>query len=128
MYHKALAFNDTASATAILKASTCRKAKGLGRQVDNFDAGEWEKHRERVVIDGCLLKFRQHPNLKQQLLDTMERELVEASPFDRIWGIGFTAEEADTRRSGWGQNLLGKCLIEVRKRLREEDAKQEADT
>ena len=122
MYHKALTFNDRRTAHAVLNASTCREAKALGRQVENFDRVAWDKHKERIVFDGCLLKFRQHPNLKQQLLDTLDRELVEASPFDRIWGVGFTADEADQRRGEWGQNLLGKCLVEVRRRLqREED-------
>ena len=123
MYHKALTFNDRPNAQAVLNASTCREAKAFGRQVENFDRATWDKHKERIVIDGCLLKFRQHPKLKQQLLDTLDRELVEASPFDRIWGVGFTAEEADKRRGEWGQNLLGKCLVEVRRRLRRDDEK-----
>lgn len=126
MYHKALTFNDKDSADAILKAGNCRKAKALGRAVEDYVEAEWAEQRERVMFDGCLLKFRQHPNLKQQLLDTGEQELVEASPFDRIWGIGFKAEDAGKKRYEWGMNLLGKCLTEVRKRLREEDEKSKA--
>lgn len=54
------------------------------------------------------------------LLDTGDSELVEAAPKDRIWGIGFGAKYAEDFRQEWGQNLLGKALMEVRKRLREE--------
>lgn len=124
MYQKALTFNDAATAQAILKASTPRKAKGLGRQVKNFDDEKWKKRREQIVIDGCMLKFRQHPRLKQQLLDTLDMELVEASPFDRVWGIGFRAGEAEWNRSEWGENLLGKCLNVLRRQLREEDTER----
>lgn len=61
-------------------------------------------------------------SMRKWLLATGERELVEASPMDRIWGVGFGAREAGANRHRWGQNLLGKALMEVRKRLREEEA------
>lgn len=53
------------------------------------------------------------------MLATGDRELVEASPDDRIWGIGFEAVKADANRDQWGENLLGLALMNVRKRLRE---------
>jgi ribA/ribD-fused uncharacterized protein len=64
-------------------------------------------------------------NLKALLLATGERELVEASPMDRIWGIGFGEKNAGRARRHWGLNLLGKALMDVRKRLREEEGKKE---
>jgi ribA/ribD-fused uncharacterized protein len=53
-------------------------------------------------------------------METGDRELVEASPEDRIWGIGFTEKDAKENGERWGQNLLGKALVEVRRRIREE--------
>jgi ribA/ribD-fused uncharacterized protein len=59
------------------------------------------------------------------LLATGDRELAEASPFDRVWGIGFTADCAEMNRESWGQNLLGRALMDVRARLREEEEEKE---
>jgi ribA/ribD-fused uncharacterized protein len=75
------------------------------------------------VTQGNYHKFtvsRDAQELKNMLLATGERELVEASPYDRIWGIGFAERDAEGSRHWWGQNLLGKALMEVRRRLREE--------
>lgn len=67
-------------------------------------------------------------NLKKWLLETGDRELVEASPMDRIWGVGFAAKNADANRHRWGQNLLGKALMVVRTRLRDKEVeKMEAE-
>ena len=63
--------------------------------------------------------------LAEVLLATGEREIVEASPMDRIWGIGFGERKAEeVGRERWGLNLLGKALMEVRSELREEAAKE----
>lgn len=64
-------------------------------------------------------------NLRMWLLATGERELVEASPMDRIWGIGFAEKNAGANRHRWGQNLLGKALMEVRSRLMEDERQAE---
>jgi len=58
--------------------------------------------------------------LRAKLLETREREIVEASPMDRIWGVGFGAKNAEKRRKDWGLNLLGKALARARDRLRAE--------
>lgn len=79
-----------------------------------------------IVVQGNWLKFtvsEDAENLGEWLLATGQRELVEASPGDRIWGVGFKERDAGTNRHRWGQNLLGKALMVVRTRLREEEAK-----
>jgi ribA/ribD-fused uncharacterized protein len=68
-------------------------------------------------LEGNYLKYSQDEELKQKLLATGERELVEASPRDRIWGVGFEAKYAGANRREWGLNLLGKVLMETRERL-----------
>jgi ribA/ribD-fused uncharacterized protein len=63
--------------------------------------------------------------LKKLLLDTGGRELCEASPFDRIWGIGVKADIAQqngTSRRTWRQNLLGQCLMKTREKIRAQEA------
>ncbi|KAI8164909.1 hypothetical protein K4K49_012158 [Colletotrichum sp. SAR 10_70] len=126
MYGKAMLFNDPKVALTILKADHPRKVKALGRKVSGFDEAIWNENRERIVREGSLLKFRSSPELKEKLLGTGERELVEASPMDRIWGIGYSPEKAPASdRSRWGLNLLGKVLMEVRAHLREEEGDSE---
>jgi ribA/ribD-fused uncharacterized protein len=125
MLHKAILFSDLKIAREILdNKSTGQKAMGiikaLGRSVQNFDEAVWNARREKIVLEGNLLKFRQNEELKGKLLETGEKIIVEASPRDRIWGIGFGEKNALERMDSWGLNLLGKALVEVRKRLREE--------
>ncbi|KAJ6109304.1 DUF1768-domain-containing protein [Penicillium sp. IBT 16267x] len=99
-----------------------RSLRNLGRQIPNFVGSVWETERYAIVLEGSYLKFSQNEDLKLLLFATGDRELVEASPRDRIWGIGFGKGAAGMRREEWGLNLLGKALMEVRARLREEGA------
>ncbi|KAL2757731.1 hypothetical protein ACRALDRAFT_1068247 [Sodiomyces alcalophilus JCM 7366] len=139
MHHKALLFNDMATAHQILTNKSPRKAKALGRKVSNFSEPTWLAHREAVVRRGNLLKFTRavseagfqmgsqpsrdlpplEASLRELLLATGERELVEASPFDPVWGIGYRERDAElVSREDWGLNLLGKALMDVRAMLR----------
>lgn len=84
-----------------------------------------------IVVQGNTYKFtiaEDAENLREWLFATGARELVEASPLDRVWGIGFTEKNAGANRHRWGENLLGKALMVVRERLRkEEDGTEEAE-
>lgn len=97
-------------------------AKRWGRMVAGFDPAEWDRRKCDVVFGGNMLKFGSHPKLKEYLLSTGEEVLVEASPGDRIWGIGFKkdAPEASNPMKWTGQNLLGFVLMDVRRRMRSE--------
>ena len=118
MYHKAKHFADTDTIAAILSELDPRKQKALGRQVKDFQPEAWDKVKFDVVKRGNLLKFRQNEGLRELLLATDYRELVEASRFDGVWGIGLTAERARTvPRERWGMNLLGRALMSVRDEL-----------
>ncbi|EMD32719.1 hypothetical protein CERSUDRAFT_87736 [Gelatoporia subvermispora B] len=103
-----------------------KAAKALGRAVRGFDEQVWERERERVVREGNLEKFRQNAREREMLLGTGERMIVEASPRDRIWGVGFKEENAMRNRERWGLNLLGKALMEVRAIMRAEAEAEEA--
>ncbi|WP_082166721.1 NADAR family protein [Nocardiopsis sp. RV163] len=64
-------------------------------------------------------EFGRNPELREFLLGTGRRVLVEASPRDRVWGVGLGAENDDARvPERWrGLNLLGFALMETRARL-----------
>ncbi|KAF2843088.1 DUF1768-domain-containing protein, partial [Patellaria atrata CBS 101060] len=123
MVQKARLFGDEAVAQKMLSASTPKQHKALGRQVTPFDPDLWDKKKYAIVFQGTVLKFTLSENaaaLRSRLLETGGRELVEASPMDRIWGIGFGANNAEKNRERWGRNLLGKALEECRATLREQ--------
>ena len=85
---------------------------------------EWDRRKFMVTVRGNRSKFSQDEDLKKQLLETGHRELVEASPTDRIWGIGFPGDQAMAHRSEWGQNLLGRALMVVREEIRQAEAEK----
>ena len=119
MAHKARIFSDFGMEEKIIAANSPAEAKKLGRQVNGFDEQVWIKHRSSIVVEANIAKFSQHPQLKEFLLNTKNRILVEASPVDRIWGIGLAADDpaAEDPNLWKGLNLLGFALMEVRAHL-----------
>jgi ribA/ribD-fused uncharacterized protein len=120
MLKKALLFGDVATAKIIAKEADPSQVKGLGRQIKNFDNGIWDANKYEIVKRGNFLKFNQNTHLKDALLSTGNKILVEASPKDQIWGIGLAENDADASiPENWnGLNLLGFALMEVRDELR----------
>jgi ribA/ribD-fused uncharacterized protein len=116
MWRKARLFDDEEMAERVLTASHPKQAKDFGRQVRRFDQTAWESVRGEIVLAGNTAKFTQHADLGAYLAGTGNRVLVEASPVDRVWGIGLAADDplaAQPRR--WrGLNLLGFALADVR--------------
>jgi ribA/ribD-fused uncharacterized protein len=119
MHGKAVLFGDAETAAEILAADHPRTHKALGRKVKNFDVGVWERERMRIVKDGNRAKFTQNPELIAALLATQGTTLVEASPFDKIWGIGLGEDDprAQDPKQWKGKNLLGYVLTELRDEL-----------
>ena len=116
MSEKAKLFDDGDIFEEIVNTSTPADAKRLGRNIRNFDNKLWTEKRFDIVVKGNLLKFSQNDLLKDYLLGTGKKILVEASPYDTIWGIGLTHGDIHaTEPSKWrGLNLLGFALMEVR--------------
>lgn len=120
MAEKARLFGDGDRLSQILVAPTPAEAKKLGRKVSPFDPERWDGACFDIVVRGSVSKFAADPRLLRFLLDTGERVLVEASPRDRIWGIGMGKNNPlATNPTEWrGRNLLGFALMEARERLR----------
>ena len=116
MYSKAILFGDSVIAAMILQETKPTKMKALGRKVRNFDDDVWCANREELTFKGLFEKYNQNANLKKLILDTGNREIVEASPRDRVWGIGMGENNPDAEdKSKWkGRNILGKILMKVR--------------
>lgn len=93
MIGKARLFGDDRIATQMLTTSHPGAVKALGRRVHNFDQATWDAHCFDLVVSGNVAKFGQHPDLGQYLSRTRNRVLVEASPVDRVWGIGLSATD-----------------------------------
>ncbi len=121
MAEKARLFGDENARDKILKAGSPKAAKQIGRQVKNFKDEVWNRERFQIVVEGNLAKFGQNRELGNYLIGTGDKVIVEASPIDRIWGIGLPAddERASNPEQWRGLNLLGFALMEVRQKLLE---------
>ena len=116
MAEKAALFGDPSAREQILKAPNPGAAKALGRQVRGFDEAVWVRHRFAIVVRANQAKFGQNPALGQFLRQSGHHILVEASPVDRVWGVGLAKDDGKiTNPNLWrGLNLLGFALMQVR--------------
>ncbi len=120
MAQKAKLFDDMEIFEKIIVKESPKDVKDLGRQIKSFDAEIWDKHKYQIVKQGNYLKFNQNDSLKQFLIQTKDKILVEASPVDTVWGIGLTEGSPEAKNpNGWrGENLLGFALMEVRDEIK----------
>lgn len=119
MYKKAMFFNDIDTAQQILNANEPRNQKKLGRSVLNFDQKKWDRVKFKHMQIGCYNKFTKNSELLKILVNTGSLILAEASPYDKIWGIGLGENDPDAWDSKtWkGENLLGEVLMSVRRTI-----------
>lgn len=119
MAEKARMFGDEEMLAKILEAVHPKEMKAYGRAVSGFDREAWDSACYEIVRKGNEAKFSQNPELLDFLLKTEKRILVEASPRDRIWGIGMGKSNPDAEDPlKWkGTNLLGFALTEARDHL-----------
>ncbi len=119
MAEKAKLFGDYEMLEKIMECKSPAAAKKLGRQVRGFNNEVWEANRFEIVKQANHYKFSQNSELADFLMKTNKRVLVEASPVDRIWGIGLASDHDNAQNPNkWrGLNLLGFALMEVRDQL-----------
>lgn len=120
MTQKALLFGDADSANKIINSSDPKKQKELGRLVKGFNEKVWNQNKFEIMVKGLFLKFNQNKDLKNKLLGTGNKVLVEGSPYDKIWGVGLKWDDPKILdEKNWkGENLLGKALMEVRNQIK----------
>jgi len=119
MYKKAKLFGDDLIAQEILREIEPSSQQKLGREVSGYASEKWNKNKFGIVWYGNFLKFSQHSDLAERLMATQGKVIVEASPYDLVWGVGYGADDDEILSpERWrGQNLLGKVLMSVRSAL-----------
>ncbi len=126
MAQKAFHFGDVEAYDKIMATNKPNEQKAIGRTVKGFDVAKWSAVSREFVYRANKAKFSD-PYLKAKLLDTGDREIVEASPIDKIWGIGLSEEDPRALdKSQWqGLNWLGQCIMRVREELLKELMEEE---
>lgn len=122
MAQKSLVFGDHDIFNEIMKTNDPSEQKALGRKIKNFDKDVWEAKCKEIVYNGNYAKFTQNKSFYEALMATGDTELVEASPVDKIWGIGLSENDLRAQdKSQWqGTNWLGEIITQVREDLKKE--------
>ena len=122
MYYKAMTFQDGDAMRAVLAEKDPRNQKAIGRTIRGYDDSVWDEVKFNIVKRNNYLKFSQNPGWKELLIYTQGYELVEASPYDKIWGVGLGEDNPDilSREKWQGHNLLGEAIMAARKQIIEE--------
>ncbi|MHA2427588.1 MAG: NADAR family protein, partial [Candidatus Hermodarchaeia archaeon] len=129
MAEKARLFGDQEALEQIMATSEPKEQKAWGRKVQGFVKEEWERIEENgkpfcwnAVYKANYHKFTQNKGLRHELFSTAGTTLVEASPYDDVWGIKLGEEDPRALdRSQWqGTNWLGEVLTQLREDLMEE--------
>ncbi len=116
MAQKAKLFNSYDIFKKIINCRSPGEAKKLGREIPGFNDKTWDNEKYEIVIKGNLLKFSQNEKPYEYLINTKDRVIVEASPLDKIWGIGLPHDDKNINNPYYwkGENLLGFAIMEVR--------------
>ncbi|MDJ0735223.1 MAG: NADAR family protein [Nostocaceae cyanobacterium] len=94
----------------IREAKTPKETKKMGGSRKHPLRSDWEQVKDGIMQQAVLKKFETHGDIREILLGTGDKLIVENSPIDYYWGCG-----AD----GSGKNKLGEILMVVRDILRQ---------
>ena len=114
MLAKATIFNDREVFDKILAATSPRHCKSLGREIKNYDDEVWADSRYDAMMNALTWKYDACLLFRKALRECGDRIIVEASPIDRIWGIGYDETDAMSNQGSWGLNLLGRCPMQIK--------------
>lgn len=116
MQQKAVLFGDEHCEKKIMATSSPKDQKAFGKQVKNFNKEKWDQVARDIVYKGNYFKFTQNKGLLAEMMKSKGFVLVEASPYDPIWGIGLSAKDprAKDSKTWLGTNWLGEALNKVR--------------
>lgn len=116
MSSKAEIFRDKEIKDKIMATKDPRKQKALAKEIEDFDEDVWNEHKIQILYEAVYAKFSQNNELKKLLLETNNSILAEASPYDKVYGIGLSKDDKRAREvEKWkGSNILGNTLMQVR--------------
>ena len=119
MASKAKLFDDQEAVIQIMREKDPVKQKQLGKNVKNFNQTQWKATAQELIIPGLISKFEQSPECKTSLLQTNQREIIEANGHDSFFGVGMSLRDPRiwTTANFEGQNIMGKMLSIVRGKL-----------
>ena len=122
MAKKALLFRDKEAHNKIMNSKDPSYQKQIGRKVKNFDVDKWNSKCRDYVYEANYAKFTQNTKMLEELLSTGNKEIVEASPEDKIWGIGLHQHDqrAWDKETWLGTNWLGEAIMKVREDIKKE--------
>lgn len=95
---------DPSYAQKIKNTSSPRKVKKLSLENKTRDSN-WKEKKVEILKKAVTKKFETYNNLKQLLLSTGQKKLIEANPDDYFWGEG---------KNRTGKKIIGKILMEIR--------------
>jgi len=113
-------FNAPDIAEQILRCEDPRVQKRLALNIPNFDTELWyDRYAKKAMWKGLCAKFSQDASVRRALLETAGTILVECSPKDVRWGIGWPMTSPNCLdASKWrGKNWLGKQLTKLREKF-----------
>lgn len=118
MMQKAILFKDLDMLDTMNNVVVPAEVKDLGRKVSNFDTDIWDEYKCTCMLFAVKIKLFYCKEFNDEVFNPLYKDLsfVEASPIDKIWGIGLDEDNpAAWNMLTWqGQNLLGKTLDKLR--------------
>lgn len=107
----------------ILASSDPKEQKFLGSAkgpITGYDETVWDAARVPCVVGGTIARMEADPKARRTLLETGDRQPVEGSPYDQVWGVGLKWDDPRIEDpANWrGLNLLGEVHAQVRPLLR----------
>ncbi len=111
-YYEAMKFVDVEYQEKIRNADSPAIANELGHDKKQKRVKDWKKNRMLMMIRAIYTKCKTYPHIAERLIETGNDMLMENSQYDYYWGCG---------RDRLGHNTYGKVLINVRKKLQEEE-------
>jgi ribA/ribD-fused uncharacterized protein len=114
-------FNDEVHLPQLLAAKTADEINySLEDVPGENNEDKWNEQLRKLIYDVNLAKFKQYPELAGKLVETKNAVLGAYLPGDSVIGIGVSIENVDAKDpSKWGENVLGKALMNVRDVLKE---------
>lgn len=120
LYQKALLFNREDLAITFLESKDMHVIKRAVLELEECDQSLWNTYKFSIAVQGNYLKFTANPLIRNTLLRTEAKIIVNASPDDSVWGIGASAESCTGYIHDWkGDNLMGFAIMQARDMVKE---------